>query len=473
MLQVEKIIRILDEALISSKKSYLSIQQCNKILLQNGIFTESDVSNKVLKRCLEEKLISNAYKTPHAPYHWRIVHSGKTYTSDLNVQEPDIVKERDKKVVSTSEAYYCSVCGKAIPVNVHNNRNLLLKCPNCSNIIPNPERYSSLKHYFNRVFDKYWLQVVIGIVIVTIISVLFLIIKFGDSYHSELTKSENEKQARIEKLKSFASDVFREHQELYTDWAIIARIQQFEVSDYRNKDVNMELFSQELKNGEMLIYSSKVIIPDPKANAIKDDKYGLPLSFYYKFYFNDQDSLTHKYLIVVYNSDSVVRYNFTESPFKLLINKLMAKKKNDEWQKQRVRLAAKQEEENRKIQEQKTTQPSTVNVSEKVYHFRSRNYDIEKPDEIGFTTINEQSYHLINLNTMTVKQTSLLNGEWVEITYSIKSSYYEEGAFSTTYVLVVNSRGLKEVWFCPETNSLGYDYMDGTRIACYDLSVVD
>ena len=52
MVEVEKIIKILDEELISLKKSYLTLQQANKILLDKGIFQESDIPDKTLKHLL-------------------------------------------------------------------------------------------------------------------------------------------------------------------------------------------------------------------------------------------------------------------------------------------------------------------------------------------------------------------------------------------------------------------------------------
>jgi hypothetical protein len=227
----------------------------------------------------------------------------------------------------------------------------------------------------------------------------------------------------------------------------------------------------------MLIYTSKIFIPSPKSNAIKDSAYGLPLSFYYKFYFDNKDSLTAKYLVVVYD-DTTINYDFKLRPVKKLINIKLALAKIDKYEKNRKKLAAQQKREQEQQQKQSTKESkqslteNSQSSSKGIFQYKSENYDIEKPGEAGFTTINDPSYHTVDFNNMTVTQTSLLNGQWVKISYPIRSYYTEVGALSTTFILVINSKGLKEVWFSPEVSNLGYDYLDGTRIACYDLSVI-
>jgi len=42
--------------------------------------------------------------------------------------------------------------------------------------------------------------------------------------------------------------------------------------------------------------------------------------------------------------------------------------------------------------------------------------------------------------------------------------YVEKGMLTITYVLKVETLGLKEVWCSPDVPNLGYDYDDGKRI---------
>lgn len=48
-------------------------------------------------------------------------------------------------------------------------------------------------------------------------------------------------------------------------------------------------------------------------------------------------------------------------------------------------------------------------------------------------------------------------------------SHYIDGV---TYVIVVGQKGMSEIWFSPAMNNLGYDLIDGTRLACYKISKV-
>lgn len=98
--------------------------------------------------------------------------------------------------------------------------------------------------------------------------------------------------------------------------------------------------------------------------------------------------------------------------------------------------------------------------------FKSTYYDKEK-NNIILNTNHEITYHTIDFNRRIVTQKSQLNGRWIEYKYPI-NGFYEEGL---TNVIIVNDLGVKEIWFSPTMLNLGYDYMDGSRIACYGLSV--
>lgn len=105
---------------------------------------------------------------------------------------------------------------------------------------------------------------------------------------------------------------------------------------------------------------------------------------------------------------------------------------------------------------------------EYIFTYSSTFYDIEK-NGIIVQTKKELTYHTFDLNKKTVTQKSKRDGEWIELTYPFKDVYQEKGMLSTTYVLRVNTLGVKEIWWTPEVPNLGYDYDDGTRIACYEV----
>jgi|GEM_PF-2263221 len=99
--------------------------------------------------------------------------------------------------------------------------------------------------------------------------------------------------------------------------------------------------------------------------------------------------------------------------------------------------------------------------------FKSSFYDKEK-NNIILNTNHEVTYHTIDFNKGIVTQKSKLDGKWIEFKYPI-NGFYKDGV---TNVIIVNDMGVNEIWFSSATLSLGYDYMDGSRIACYGLSVV-
>jgi len=113
---------------------------------------------------------------------------------------------------------------------------------------------------------------------------------------------------------------------------------------------------------------------------------------------------------------------------------------------------------------------SNIFSGQKVFKYSSEFYDIERLD--GSTITNREiTYHTFDFNKNTVTNSSILNGKRVIITYPFNGMYEEKGILATTYVLNVNTLGVKEIWWSPDVPNLGYDYDDGTRIACYNLKI--
>lgn len=103
------------------------------------------------------------------------------------------------------------------------------------------------------------------------------------------------------------------------------------------------------------------------------------------------------------------------------------------------------------------------------FTFKSKLNDNEV-DGKTVQTNHETTYHTFDFVNKTITQKSPLNGEWVTVTYPINGFYEEKGLAATTYVIKVGTLGCKEIWFSPDVPNLGYDYEDGTRIACYEIT---
>jgi hypothetical protein len=104
-----------------------------------------------------------------------------------------------------------------------------------------------------------------------------------------------------------------------------------------------------------------------------------------------------------------------------------------------------------------------------VYKFKSTETDVEKPNQEVFTKY-EVCYHTFNYDKqIVIFESTNSNGEKTKIVYPMKSTYKD----GLTFVIVVNQKGMKEIWFSPTINNLGYDLIDGTRLACYDITKVN
>ncbi|MET4081127.1 hypothetical protein ABIB40_001072 [Pedobacter sp. UYP30] len=120
----------------------------------------------------------------------------------------------------------------------------------------------------------------------------------------------------------------------------------------------------------------------------------------------------------------------------------------------------------------KSSEPKRMNndkLKGKKFTFKSTSYDKEL-NGVTIEARDEVSYHQFDFVNMIVTQKPLYDGEWVEFSYPIVSSYKEKGIAATTYVLIIGSMGVKEIWFSPDVPNLGYDYIDGSTIACYGIS---
>lgn len=110
--------------------------------------------------------------------------------------------------------------------------------------------------------------------------------------------------------------------------------------------------------------------------------------------------------------------------------------------------------------------------SDSILIFQSSFYDIEKNGDI-VETITRNSVHIFDFHEKIITRKVLKNGNWVVAKYAMNSFYKQTGLVSTTYVFTIKDNLIKEIWFCPFVPNLGYDYLDGSRMAFYNVSQVD
>jgi hypothetical protein len=111
-------------------------------------------------------------------------------------------------------------------------------------------------------------------------------------------------------------------------------------------------------------------------------------------------------------------------------------------------------EEARKRRKNNKANSLTATESQKrnVFKFKSTETDVEVPDQAVYTKY-EVAYHTFDYNKQVVIfESKKSNGETTIIYYPMRSSYKD----GVTYVIVVNQKGMKEIWFSPTVNNLGF-----------------
>ena len=132
------------------------------------------------------------------------------------------------------------------------------------------------------------------------------------------------------------------------------------------------------------------------------------------------------------------------------------------------------EEENRNLDYKNANNSSDEKndfAGKKVFKYSSNFYDIEKPNGKVITK-KEITYHTFDFDNKTVTLNATFNGKRINYTYPFYKQYSEKGILATTYVLKVETLGVKEIWWSPDVPNIGYDFDDGSRIACYDIKLI-
>jgi hypothetical protein len=84
----------------------------------------------------------------------------------------------------------------------------------------------------------------------------------------------------------------------------------------------------------------------------------------------------------------------------------------------------------------------------------------------------EETIHKLDFKKKMVTLETIVDGQVLSFKYPMNGFYKQKGIVSETNVIIVNSLGVKEIWFNLEIRNLGYDYDDGLRIACYEISSI-
>lgn len=242
---------------------------------------------------------------------------------------------------------FCPLCGYKIETNIDLKKAASIECPKCGNSFHNPvkRKITPSFNFDSGFFEKHGSKIVIGLVAAFIVSIMFLKLRNSDDDRGGETLIKTQSEIRIDKLKAKVTAVFDENKRCQEAWIILAKLKAAEDKNYGDMDVNLNMYPTDSPESGMLIYTSKFFIPSPKSNAIPDPIHGLPISFFYQFTFNKEDSIANKYLVVNYDKDTAITYDFNFRPITTLINRSVLISKIEKWQKESLALAEQQKKQ--------------------------------------------------------------------------------------------------------------------------------
>ena len=120
---IEDIVKTIDASLLKSGKDYLTLAQCNQLLIAANLLTVKEQSTQNFKKLLENNLIPHAFKTETIPRQWRIPLSPKG----------------KKKFQANSK--------KSKPGNINKSNVVLLECPRCRSLEKAGNHCNNCGHY--------------------------------------------------------------------------------------------------------------------------------------------------------------------------------------------------------------------------------------------------------------------------------------------------------------------------------------
>lgn len=148
MKQKEKIIKIIDDNLLETGKTYLLLGQANKLLAMSDAFTIDQLNDKLLKNLLEAGEIPHAYQTKNIPKQWRIPLSDNGKSRQKTFKHK-LLKNKEKIYSSyESETRFEQKKSNHIILN-HNHSNLnsdQFICPGCGIVLFTPAELKNEKY---------------------------------------------------------------------------------------------------------------------------------------------------------------------------------------------------------------------------------------------------------------------------------------------------------------------------------------
>jgi ribosomal protein S27E len=146
----------------------LTISSANQLLIDNKLFTGSDIKNKTLKKILEKNQIPHATQTIHTPRQWRIPLSEKGKIKQNKKSKP-ATKKRKPDYQPVVKKVKCPGCNSNL--DVHNDiiNSQRLTCPLCGRNFKNPFLLSDPIYNNNQ---KKWAIAIIIIVVLVVIGII-------------------------------------------------------------------------------------------------------------------------------------------------------------------------------------------------------------------------------------------------------------------------------------------------------------
>ena len=236
----------------------------------------------------------------------------------------------------------------------------------------------------NKFFEKYALAIVVGVAILTVIIILAIKLGPSDYDRQNKPKAKTELDIRCDTLTNRIWEVFDSTERFEKTWSILAKLKAAEDSYYGVIDINLDTYPQELSDNGIQISTTKFFIPYPKDNAINDTRHGLPQSFYYKFIFNGQNIITNKYVVVQYDKDTAVVYDFNFSPTQKLLNKDIVNSKLRKWHNEIQKLTNEQQRQIKEDQRKQAQEKQNNCENEKELVITTYKFLMNSLDELEY-----------------------------------------------------------------------------------------
>jgi hypothetical protein len=173
--ELNKIISAFDDEIIKTGKSYLTLQNANKILSSNQLMTDEEINNQELKRILNKDLIPHAYQTKNTPKQWRIPLSkqGTLVLNERSIKKLSNVSEID----SNDRLFTCPSCNSIMKFSDSDSPNKAIECKKCGRYIKTKKLLETFELNKEKVVeikdDVNWIKVISVIIFIAACFLIF------------------------------------------------------------------------------------------------------------------------------------------------------------------------------------------------------------------------------------------------------------------------------------------------------------